>query len=232
MIQSPKNIESSASFYDAIAKDYEAQLTPSDKKIREIIATIFKRFVGYGKVLDFGGGTGLDLPWLISNSDQIFFLEPSAKMRLIAEETVLNYFTFRPPLFVEKTAIQEWTPENLPFPEKMDGVIANFGVLNCIENPVEFFKKIALVCKPECNVLVTILDPGFQTMYKNYSLLSALWILLHGRVKILNKHKEVYHETFVHSLRYLKSASSQFFMLKFYKRIPSSPFIVLIFSRR
>jgi SAM-dependent methyltransferase len=232
MIQSPKKLESSTAFYDAIAKDYEACMTPSDQTIRETVANIFKRVVGDGKVLDFGGGTGLDLPWLINNNYQVFFLEPSPKMRLIAEETVTNCFTLGKPRFVEKTNIQEWSPENLPFSEKMDGVIANFAVLNCMESPAAFFKKIALVCNPQCTVLITVLDPRFQMMYKNYSMLSALRLFVYGKLKILNKHKEVYHETHVHSILSLKNASRGFFSLKFCEPIQSSSFTVLIFSRK
>ena len=55
------NIESVNSFYDAVAKDYDSHMTDNDKKARERVGQLFRQYVSKGNVLDFGGGTGLDL---------------------------------------------------------------------------------------------------------------------------------------------------------------------------
>jgi len=40
-----------------------------------------------GWIMDFGGGTGLDIKWLTENGYKIFFCEPSAEMR----QQAINY---------------------------------------------------------------------------------------------------------------------------------------------
>ena len=52
-------------YYDAIANDYNDMLDKNpDRIVREKVTTKFCSIVKASAVLDFGGGTGLDLDWL------------------------------------------------------------------------------------------------------------------------------------------------------------------------
>ena len=69
-------------YYNAIANEYNDMVdTDADRIVREKVANKFCSIVKASVVLDFGGGTGLDLEWLASNNHTIFFCEPSAGMR-------------------------------------------------------------------------------------------------------------------------------------------------------
>ena len=75
-------------YYNAIANEYNDMLDKNpDRIIREKVAKKFCSIVEGAAVLDFGGGTGLDLQWLANNNHTVFFCEPSAGMR---EKAIYN----------------------------------------------------------------------------------------------------------------------------------------------
>src|ERR1700760_2851105 len=79
----PNNKMQTTAFYDTIAEQYDSHLTASDESVRNIVAGAFEETVKGAKVMDFGGGTGLDLHWL-TKKYQVFFVEPSTNMRSVA----------------------------------------------------------------------------------------------------------------------------------------------------
>ena len=76
------------SYYDIIAKDYNSHMTISDNNIRNYTIKSFKDNIPNGNILDFGGGTGLDLPFLVPDKYKVQFLEPSLNMRAIAKNSL------------------------------------------------------------------------------------------------------------------------------------------------
>lgn len=225
-----KRTETIASFYDAIAGQYDAFLTDHDAKARKVIAQVFKETVPRGVVLDFGGGTGLDLSWLQEHYSTVLFLEPSPKMREEARKKITSLEHVR---FVDQeTDFTAWSGQRLPFPEKTDGVLANFAVLNCIEDIATFFEKVALVTSKQCHVVAAVLDPHVNHILKKNSVLSALRILVSDTLTIHHQRDGVLHETFVHTLRKLKNAASPYFDMLSSTAIPSSDFVLVIFARK
>src|SRR5689334_15667174 len=122
-------------FYDVIADDYDSYVEeiPSAAETRKEIAEIVLKNIRKGNLLDFGGGTGLDLDWLTAHEFQIFFCEPSQKMREKAmlrnsEKLHSEKITF---LQGQQSDFRNW-PAHPPFEKKMDAILANFAVLNNI----------------------------------------------------------------------------------------------------
>jgi len=76
-------------------------------------------------------------------------------------------------------------------------VLANFAVLNCIEDIGCFFERIALVCKRNCPLVVIVINPGFVPMTRNYSTFAAFRLLYNNKLTILNNHEGIYHETYL-----------------------------------
>ncbi|HXB43424.1 MAG TPA: methyltransferase domain-containing protein, partial [Puia sp.] len=132
-------------------------MTKLDDEVRKYVGKIFNENISSGNILDFGGGTGLDLPWLLGDKYKVYFLEPSSKMRSIAEKSVFE--NTRTPFFIqENTDFNDWTENNLPLDEKMNGVLANFAVLNCIPDIDRLFEKLSLICSDQCYIQATVLD--------------------------------------------------------------------------
>ncbi|HXB31451.1 MAG TPA: class I SAM-dependent methyltransferase [Puia sp.] len=152
------------SYYDKIAEKYDAILNDdvNNKIIRETVADRFSSLVKNGWVLDFGGGTGRDLSWLINHQYQILFCEPSVGMREIAINRISNEFPGAKITFFDddKSDFRNWN-DIFPFERKVDAVIANFAVINCIPDIQLLFDKLALSLKPGGTVLALLLDNSF-----------------------------------------------------------------------
>jgi SAM-dependent methyltransferase len=149
------------SYYDGIAADYDAILNDdrANKIIREIVAEKFTSIVKGGYILDFGGGTGRDLDWLIQHPYHIIFCEPSSGMRQIAINRIKNEFPETNISFFDdsKSDFRSW---NIlyPFEQAVDAIIANFAVINCIPDIQLLFEKLAFSVKPGGIVLALMLD--------------------------------------------------------------------------
>ena len=123
------------SYYDEIAADYDAILKKdvTNLEVRKKVAEKFTSLVKAGSVLDFGGGTGQDMGWLSMHHYNIFFCEPSNGMRQIAMNRSEKDFADAKIYFVDqnKTDFRKWEVV-IPFESKVDAVLANFAVFNCI----------------------------------------------------------------------------------------------------
>jgi SAM-dependent methyltransferase len=222
--------ESVNSFYNSIAHAYENQLTDLDQMAREEIARLFNRYVHKGIILDFGGGTGLDLPWLLISQHRIIFAEPSFAMRAAAKKKFGQ--NSRIVFLEEELDFTRWSEEHLPFVEKVDSVLANFAVLNCIENMDCLFEKIALIGKKYCHLIITIIDPRFMPIMRNYSILSALRLIYFGKLIILNNNNGIYHETHLHTIAAIKKASHTFFEFESVQAIEFSNFVTICLRKK
>jgi SAM-dependent methyltransferase len=151
------------SYYDRIADQYDT-IQNNDKRnaaIRNRVAAFFTNLVKEGKVLDFGGGTGLDLNWLARRRYDISFCEPSAAMRKVAIERWRIELPGSSIVFLEdgQSDFRKWNAE-FPFDKKVDAVLANFAVVNCIPDVRCLFEKLALVLSPGGVVVILVLDAG------------------------------------------------------------------------
>jgi SAM-dependent methyltransferase len=148
------------SYYDEIAADYDAILNEdaANSATRSKVAAMFTALVKGGYVLDFGGGTGQDLGWLVQHY-RVIFCEPSAPMRKIAMERSSKELPGSDIIFFDepKTDFRIWTA-NFPFEQKVDAVLANFAVFNCIPDIELLFEKLALAIKPGGIVIAVFLD--------------------------------------------------------------------------
>ncbi|MFI5152256.1 MAG: methyltransferase domain-containing protein [Chitinophagales bacterium] len=218
-------------YYDHIAKDYNTHMTESDNQVRNIVMNAFVKLVKAGNVVDFGGGTGLDLPRLLNNQYEVKFLEPSAAMREIAKSS-LNSGQARPFFVEENTDFHDWSDTSLPFKEKVDGILANFAVLNCIEDIEFLFEKLSLICTPGCKIMASVIDTFPIKMIGSYSTAVAIKSLLNIPLTTQNNYKGVTQKTFLHTKSHYKTSSFKYFDFVSYSSIKSSHFAMLILSKK
>src|SRR5450631_255764 len=151
-------------YYDAIAAEYESMLNNDVKNllIRDTVTQKFLTAVKAGRVLDFGGGTGLDFGWLIKHRYPITFCEPSHGMRRIAVERMKKDCPDAAVFFLndEQADFRNWT-DSFPFGESMDAALANFAVINCIPDIGLLFEKLSLALKPGGQLIALVLDYDF-----------------------------------------------------------------------
>ena len=221
------------SYYNAIADEYNDMLNKEpDRIIRKNVADKFCNIVESGTVLDFGGGTGLDIQWLIDNGFNVFFCEPSSGMRerAITDHSNLpkDRITF---LDNSSTDFRRWHSQ-LPFVEKVDAVLSNFAVLNCIPDIELLFKSLALVIKPGGNMIALVLTKSlkknlrldFQNMLKSF---------VHRGRTILNIWYKKHGQTvYVYSIKEIEKASAKDFIFCGSEVLPSSVFMLIHLKRK
>jgi SAM-dependent methyltransferase len=226
-------IHQNISYYNEIAGQYDQIMDAdsSNELVRRKLKEKLRSLLLSGRVVDFGGGTGLDLEWLTAAGYTIYFCEPSEAMRKKA--MALNNFdklqrsiTF---LETEKTDFTKWDAAP-PFPGKADALIANFGVLNYIPDLGSLFQNLANVLKPGAPLLLVILKMSFRRRLK-WHRRNALWSLLTGTTFVMYiTHNNERQTVFVYTAKKIERAAARWF--EFRESEPVTGFSLLHLTRK
>jgi SAM-dependent methyltransferase len=202
------------SYYDAIAGQYDKTLNSdhSNELIRLKVASTLTGLLPEGTVLDFGGGTGQDLPWLIKKGYRIIFCEPSFKMRARAKEWVESSPPGKRVIFLddENSNFTHWQNKSA-FSLKVDAVLANFAVVNCIPDIDGLFKSLSLVTAPGAHVLFLVLKSSLKDRWRSNRRETLLSIFSGATIRIntsFNNHRQI---VYLHTDAKIKRAAAPFF---------------------
>lgn len=220
-------------YYNAIAHEYNDMLgNKSDRIVREKVANKFCSIVKEAAVLDFGGGTGLDLEWLINNNDTIFFCEPSIGMR---EQAICNHKNLLHDkiIFLDDSAadFRQWHLQ-LPFAIKVDAALLNFAVLNCIPDIELLFQSLALVIKPGGNIIALVLTENLKKKLTG-NFRSILKSFIHRKPASINTfYKKNQQTVYIYSIKKITKASKKYFNFCSGEVIPTSGFMLIHLKRK
>ena len=223
------------SYYDEIAADYDAILKKdvTNLEVRKKVAEKFTSLVKAGSVLDFGGGTGQDMGWLSMHHYNIFFCEPSNGMRQIAMNRSEKDFADAKIYFVDqnKTDFRKWEVV-IPFESKVDAVLANFAVFNCIPDIELVFKNLSVVLNPGGIIIAVILNSSLRKRLRS-NLKGTIQSLFNGEaVKIRIDHNGLQQQVYFHTCNAIKKASSDNFEFKHVERLHGSDFLLIHLIRK
>jgi len=223
------------SYYDEIAAGYEGILNedPTNDFIRAKFKARFKAFIKSGTVMDFGGGTGLDLGWLVQEKYHIIFCEPSAGMRKIAMERSKIEFPGAPIQFLNEsqTDFRNWNG-GFPFEQKLNGVLANFAVINCIPDIDLLFEKLAAAVAPGGIVLALVLEAGITKRFRS-NLKGTIRSFFYGDpVSFFIKHKDKRQQVYLHSYGQIRKSAGNYFEQKLPERLAGSGFSLIHLIRK
>ncbi len=204
-------------FYNEIAGNYDAILDQdgSNEIVRKRVKEKFISIVEAGLVLDFGGGTGRDLEWLVNNQYQVIFCEPSEGMREKAIDhyktnALVNNITF---LENDKVDFANWHIAP-PFSIKTDAVLSDFAVINCIANIDLLFKNLAQVMKPGGHLVALMLNHAYKKSWR-WKLLEFTRSLISDKLLIKKIGYKGHQQTvYVYSPKNIKKASAQYFDIR------------------
>jgi SAM-dependent methyltransferase len=176
-------------------------------------------------VLDFGGGTGLDLHWLAANKYKILFCEPSALMR---EKAIKSYSNTRDVIYLDsdKTDFTTWHKAP-PFSQKVDAILADFGVINCIPDIDFLFRNLAVVIKPNGHFLAVFLDRSLKKMWSWHRRNAVRSLLFNSPFIMYVQHREHRQTVFVHSIEEVKRASAKYFDCAGHESLGNSGFVLI-----
>ncbi len=215
------------SYYDTIATEYDGIMNHDSKSdfVRENVADKLNSLVKKGIILDFGGGTGEDLKWLLANDYSVIFCEPSAGMRNVAIDKINREFPNGNIKFLEesKTDYTTWD-KTLPFQQKVNAVLANFAVLNCIIDIDSFFKNVAMITAPNAEIFLLVLDYDLKKRIQMYFSNKPI------KVKVAYESKE--QLVYLHSVKSIKKASSEIFEFKSCERFKEEGFSLIHLTQK
>jgi ubiquinone/menaquinone biosynthesis C-methylase UbiE len=123
-----------AAAFDEIAGDYDADFThsPVGSALRAIVRRRFETaFAGARRILDLGSGTGEDAISLASSGRHVLAIDASAGMVRAAQEKA-NRQGFGS--HIEFRCLRVEILGSSDTGEPFDGVLSNFGALNCVKD--------------------------------------------------------------------------------------------------
>jgi SAM-dependent methyltransferase len=156
--------------FDAVAERYDEDFSHRwlGRWYRDRVWELFQRsFYAGDRVLEFGCGTGEDARWLAGHGVYVTATDASpAMLSVTREKTFADGHAERVRLaHLDLNAIESaqdvWEalattdPDRIPF----DGVIANFGPLNCVANRPKLITALAGVVRPGSKVIVVVMGP-------------------------------------------------------------------------
>ncbi len=207
-------IDQNIAYYNEVAPTYNSIIDSDSKNqvVRQKVSDKFQAFVKSGTVLDFGGGTGLDLEWLTAANYNIYFCEPSAAMRCEAMNRYDIIGRGASVVFLDepKTDFRTWlsTP---PFQEKVDGILSNFGVINYIPGINTLFHNLARVTRPGGHFVGIMVELDLRKRLKWHRRNAIQSLLFHRPFKMHIPYKEHQQAIFIHTTSEIKRASSPYF---------------------
>jgi SAM-dependent methyltransferase len=204
------------SFYNEIANNYDSILDQesSNEIIRNRVKEKLISAVESGWVLDFGGGTGRDLDWMLNNRYKIIFCEPSAGMREKAmaryeDDTLAYNITF---LQNDKVDFTNWHIDP-PFSIKVDAILSDFAVINCIADIDLLFKNLAKIIKPGGHMIALMLNHGYNKTWRR-KLRELIKSIISRKPVVINvKYNEHQQTVYIYSTGKIKKASAAYFDL-------------------
>lgn len=218
-------------YYNKIAADYDVLLDQGSDSgfMRQKVAGKLTSVLQQGIVLDFGGGTGADLKWLLENRYTVVFCEPSPGMRKLAMER----FGGPKITFLKDAQVDFTTWETaLPFEPKAAGVIANFAVLNCISDLTQLFKSLDLVTAPKAEIVVLVLDYSLKQKLKiNFAKTLKSVITqkaMHVKLNFDGERQWVY----LHSLESIKKAAGGYFEINSCEKLKGQGFLLIHLTKK
>jgi SAM-dependent methyltransferase len=226
-------IHQNISYYNEIAEQYD-QIMDADRgneQVRQKLKEKLRSLLVAGWVIDFGGGTGLDLEWLSEAGYKIYFCEPSEAMRERAKALYSFEKLQRNIIFLEKEKADftKWGPMP-PFAGKADALIANFGVVNYIPDLKWLFQNLATVLQSGAPMLLVTLNIPFRKRLK-WHRRNAFWSLLSGKTFVMYiDHNQERQTVFVHSTNKIRKAAERFF--HFRESEPLEGFSLLHLTRK
>jgi SAM-dependent methyltransferase len=207
-------IQQNISYHDEVAEEYDAIMDSHqpNQLIRQRVKEKFCRLAPQGRVLDFGGGTGLDLGWLTAAGYEVVFCEPSAAMRKKAMEYHRTALHSDRVTFLEgrQTDFLTWE-QRLPFAGKVDAVLSDFGPLNYVPDIRALFRCLARVIRPGGYFVLLVLHLPFAKRLKWHRRNAIGSLLFRHTFRMYIPYKDHQQMVFVHTEREIKRAAAPWF---------------------
>lgn len=137
--------------FDAAAETFDARFVPwqsAEAQRRAVRAALLRAFPPGARLLEIGGGTGLDAAWLVERGREVFLTDASPAMVAKAR------------LKLGTDAAETFAAEHLGHladrGDHFDGAFSNFAGLNCVADLVPVGEALARLVTPGSKVILVV----------------------------------------------------------------------------
>lgn len=205
--------------FDALAEGYDGAFTDTSvgRAQREIVQLEMNQSFRKGqRILEINCGTGVDAIHLALRGLRVVACDESPEMIRVARLRAKETGTEKQ---IEFKVMKIESVSSLAQGEPFDGLLSNFGGLNCVQDLAATAHDLALVLKPGAKALLNV--------FSRFCAWESFWYLLHGNSRKAFRRfrpeitaglaKGVPVKIYYHSVRRFKQALSPYFQIK--KRI-------------
>jgi 2-polyprenyl-3-methyl-5-hydroxy-6-metoxy-1,4-benzoquinol methylase len=146
--------------FDALADDYDRSFveTRLGRWLRSAVWDVLAENFSRGdRILELGSATGEDAVWLAGRGVEVTGTDASAKMLAVARRKSERAAVAQRVVFHQI----DWNAPDasVPAPRPYDGMLANFGVLNCIRDRRALAERLAVALRPGARAVVVMMGP-------------------------------------------------------------------------
>jgi len=158
--------------FDALAAGYDATFTgtPLGRRLRARVWACLERHLRPGQhVLELGCGTGEDAAWLAQRGVFVTATDASAAMLEVARRKATHAGV------ADRVTTRHLAIQDVPgttFEEKFDGVLSDFGALNCLREFDALGRALGRLVRPGGWAVLVVMGPWCPW--------EVAWFLLHG----------------------------------------------------
>jgi SAM-dependent methyltransferase len=164
--------------FDGVARGYDAAFTDQllGRWLRAMVwEELADAFPPGGHILELGCGTGEDAVWLAQRGHQVTATDASEAMLDVARAKALRAGVADRITFERLDLREVSAPDDLPATERYDGVLSNFGALNCLPSRGPLARALAERVGRGANVVLVVMGPVCPW--------ESAWFLLHGNLR-------------------------------------------------
>lgn len=162
--------------FDKLAPSYDASFTTSiiGAILRQTVHRRLETLFNVGDhILDLGCGTGEDAVFLAQRGIHVAAVDASARMVEKARQKC-DTFGLHEKLTIEQCRIEEWPLSTSSHSgASYDGVLSNFGALNCVDDLGIIATRLAKAIKPGGRLILVVMGPFVPWEW--------LWYLAHAQ---------------------------------------------------
>jgi SAM-dependent methyltransferase len=165
-VTGPATLSPAVEAFDAVAARFDARFgewRSVAAQRRAVRAALAKAFPRGARVLEIGGGTGLDARWLAARGREVLLTDPAPSMVRIASAKLRSQHGPEPRVLAAEELARLAADREAGGEAPFDGAFSNFAALNCVEEPARFAPGLAALLRegaPALLVLFGTLCPG------------------------------------------------------------------------
>jgi SAM-dependent methyltransferase len=166
--------------FDSIAPSYDGEFTYTRLGLwlrKSVWRNLDEVFLPGDHILELGCGTGEDAIYLAQRGIQVTAVDTSSEMLAYATEKTISAG------LKDKISFRQWDlnylspPKMLTIPQEgFDGILSNFGVLNCIPDRRPLAKLLGDWLQPRRKIVCVVMNPWCPW--------EIAWHLIHGQPRM------------------------------------------------